>query len=328
MKESTGEGICQDFAKKAQEKCDTAKEGSHYKEDYCALGEALADKVEETDDEEKEQDDDGENKVVEDLDADKAEGDSAMTDDDLDDDLDEELAEEDKKEAGADGAGAEKTSKKKKSADRDGDGVPDDQDAFADDASESKDTDGDGIGDNVDKDIDGDGRDNEVDVFPQDKNEWQDTDHDGIGDNADADSDGDHIPNDKDKFPTDPTEWKDSDGDGVGDNRDAYPYNPNCHSPTEPCDNVEEHGAPKPGSPEDPATLDMDAMRPLPAQGYNEAMQGAPVNHNNYYTWVSDWQDEWPMMAESEKQTMARICKKHSTNVWCHRFRNTDAHFR
>ena len=48
--------------------------------------------------------------------------------------------------------------------DRDGDGVANDQDAFPDDASESKDLDGDGIGDNADTDRDGDGASNADEV--------------------------------------------------------------------------------------------------------------------------------------------------------------------
>ncbi|HHO57321.1 MAG TPA: hypothetical protein ENJ70_02070, partial [Thermoplasmatales archaeon] len=41
--------------------------------------------------------------------------------------------------------------------DRDGDGVPDDQDAFPDDPTEWRDSDGDGVGDNADNDDDNDG---------------------------------------------------------------------------------------------------------------------------------------------------------------------------
>ena len=41
--------------------------------------------------------------------------------------------------------------------DRDGDGVPDNEDAFPDDPKEWKDSDGDGIGDNEDNDDDNDG---------------------------------------------------------------------------------------------------------------------------------------------------------------------------
>jgi len=64
-------------------------------------------------------------------------------------------------------------------ADRDGDGTPDDEDAFPDDAKEWADTDGDGIGDNSDDDIDGDGIPNGKDVFPKDPKETVDTDGDG-----------------------------------------------------------------------------------------------------------------------------------------------------
>ena len=43
------------------------------------------------------------------------------------------------------------------SEDRDGDGYPDDEDAFPDDKNEHLDTDGDGIGNNKDEDDDDDG---------------------------------------------------------------------------------------------------------------------------------------------------------------------------
>ncbi|WP_205859070.1 thrombospondin type 3 repeat-containing protein, partial [Pleionea sediminis] len=124
--------------------------------------------------------------------------------------------------------------------DSDGDGYPDDQDAFPNDPNEWSDLDGDGIGDNSDPDRDGDGVDNSNDVFPNDPNEWSDIDGDGIGDNADPDRDGDGVDNDLDVFPNDPTEAFDLDGDGIGDNsdpdrdgdgvnneQDAFPNNPN-----------------------------------------------------------------------------------------------------
>ena len=57
-------------------------------------------------------------------------------------------------------------------SDADGDGVPDDQDAFPNDPNESVDTDGDGVGDNGD-------------AFPNDANESADTDGDDTGDNGD-----------------------------------------------------------------------------------------------------------------------------------------------
>jgi uncharacterized repeat protein (TIGR01451 family) len=85
-------------------------------------------------------------------------------------------------------------------ADDDGDGFPDETDAFPFDPNEWADSDGDGVGDNGD-------------AFPLDPSEWADSDGDGAGDNADA-------------FPEDPTETVDSDGDGVGDNGDAFPNDP------------------------------------------------------------------------------------------------------
>lgn len=55
--------------------------------------------------------------------------------------------------------------------DSDGDGVPDKDDAFPNDSTETADTDGDGVGDNAD-------------AFPNYKGEITDSDGDGIGDNA------------------------------------------------------------------------------------------------------------------------------------------------
>jgi len=43
-------------------------------------------------------------------------------------------------------------------------------------------------------DNDGDGHPNNSDAFPNNPNEWYDTDHDGIGNNADKDDDNDGIP--------------------------------------------------------------------------------------------------------------------------------------
>ncbi len=124
--------------------------------------------------------------------------------------------------------------------DFDGDKVPDDEDAFPNDPSESSDIDGDGKGDNSDDDIDGDGYFNEDDAFPLDKEEWLDTDGDGDGNNADPDDDNDGVPDGDDDFPLDKTEWVDTDGDGEGNNADpdddndlvpdvddAFPLDPN-----------------------------------------------------------------------------------------------------
>ena len=114
--------------------------------------------------------------------------------------------------------------------DSDGDGVPDDEDAFPNDPNETVDSDGDGVGDNGD-------------AFPNDPNESTDTDGDGVGDNADAfpndpnetaDSDGDGVGDNADDFPNDPNETQDSDGDGVGDNSDYYPNDPTRWQPPIP----------------------------------------------------------------------------------------------
>lgn len=94
---------------------------------------------------------------------------------------------------GSGGSGA--FSGNKQIVDSDGDGVPDDEDAFPNDPTEWDDTDGDGVGDNAD-------------AFPSDPTETVDTDGDGVGDNADA-------------FPSDPSESVDTDGDGTGNNADT-----------------------------------------------------------------------------------------------------------
>lgn len=55
---------------------------------------------------------------------------------------------------------------------KNGDGTPDDEDAFPNNPDEDTDTDGDGTGDNSD-------------AFPDDPTEDSDRDSDGVGDNAD-----------------------------------------------------------------------------------------------------------------------------------------------
>jgi hypothetical protein len=100
--------------------------------------------------------------------------------------------------------------------DDDGDGRPDEDDAFPRNPNEKDDTDGDGQGNNADEDDDGDGRPDVDDDHPTDPTRQdQDTDADGTRDKDD-------------KFPTNPREWADSDNDGVGDNID-----PDDNSPPE-----------------------------------------------------------------------------------------------
>ncbi|WP_446830052.1 reprolysin-like metallopeptidase [Candidatus Foliamicus sp.] len=107
--------------------------------------------------------------------------------------------------------------------DDDGDGVPDAEDAFPLDATESGDSDGDCWGNNADYDDDGDGIADAQDTFPLDPSESLDTDGDGVGNSADTDDDGDGVPDTEDAFPLKGSEWEDSDRDGFGDNTDAFP---------------------------------------------------------------------------------------------------------
>lgn len=82
------------------------------------------------------------------------------------------------------------------------------------------DTDGDGIFDYEDTDDDNDGVPDINDAFPHDASESVDTDSDGIGNNADDDDDNDGYPDANDQFPLSALEHLDTDGDGTGDNAD------------------------------------------------------------------------------------------------------------
>ncbi len=124
-------------------------------------------------------------------------------------------------------------------ADYDGDGVADVDDAFPVDPDETTDTNGDGVGNNADPDDDGDGVVDEEDDLPVNPDETTDSNGDGEGDNADPDDDGDNVADDGDAFPDDPGEAMDSDDDGTGniadtdddndgvaDNDDSSPLDP------------------------------------------------------------------------------------------------------
>jgi hypothetical protein len=89
--------------------------------------------------------------------------------------------------------------------DDDNDGVPDVDDHFPLDSTESVDTDGDGIGDNADE-------------FPLDPAESVDTDGDGTGNNADLDDDGDQLPDSVEvEVGLDPLDASDANADLDGD---------------------------------------------------------------------------------------------------------------
>jgi len=139
--------------------------------------------------------------------------------------------------------------------DRDGDGWPDSNDSFPDDAAEHSDLDSDGIGDVADAcpeepgtsslgsmvgctDSDLDGFADEIDGWPSDPSEWSDLDGDGFSDQENGthsddcptksglssidkrgcpDYDVDGWSNDRDYFDWDPDQWNDTDEDGWGD---------------------------------------------------------------------------------------------------------------
>ena len=134
--------------------------------------------------------------------------------------------------------------------DEDGDGIPDGDDRFIFNPTQTTDSDMDGHGDNQDLNA------TQIDNFTMNPTQWADLDGDGYGDNQDsnatqvdnftmnptqwADLDGDGYGDNQsdgatqvDNFTTNPTQWADSDGDGYGDNQsddatqvDDFPLNP------------------------------------------------------------------------------------------------------
>ena len=141
--------------------------------------------------------------------------------------------------------------------DRDDDGVPDTQDAFPDDPSETKDKDGDGIGNNSDNcrsvrnpdqaNQDGDSAGDACDAFPTDPTETLDTDGDGVGDNTDA-------------FPADPNETTDTDSDGVGDNGDNCPVVSNSDQANQDGDSAGDVCDAFPADPNETTDTDSDGV--------------------------------------------------------------------
>ena len=109
--------------------------------------------------------------------------------------------------------------------DADGDGCPDEEDTFPDDASECSDFDSDGIGDNADLDDDNDGWE-DVEELSCGTDQFDsssypsDVDSDGLCNGLDPDDDNDGYDDSIDDFPEDPTEWSDNDNDEIGDNAD------------------------------------------------------------------------------------------------------------
>ncbi|XOV89502.1 MAG: M12 family metallo-peptidase [Pseudomonadota bacterium] len=83
--------------------------------------------------------------------------------------------------------------------------IADEETTVATRAAVDADTDGDGLVNSIDTDDDNDGVPDVDDAFPLDNSESVDTDGDGTGNNADTDDDGDGVLDVDDAFPLDPT---------------------------------------------------------------------------------------------------------------------------
>ena len=166
--------------------------------------------------------------------------------------------------------------------DNDDDGVPNSEDAFIDDPSETLDTDGDGLGDNYEAanglnlnvaDTDGDGMADGWEVVnglapldPSDKD--LDSDADGASNleefnagtnNSLIDTDGDNVRDGDDAFPTNSRETADSDSDGVGDNSDRFPLDPSETKDSDG-DGVGDNSDDLPNNPDETVDSDSDGV--------------------------------------------------------------------
>ena len=186
------------------------------------------------------------------------------------------------------------------SPDSDGDGYPDDQDAFPNDSTEWADSDGDGVGDNTDAfpndssettDSDGDGVGDNTDAFPNDSSETMDSDGDGVGDNTDPDpydssvtgidADNDGMDDAIDPDPTNP----DTDGDGVQDGSDSNPTDSSVSGVDADSDGVDDAVDPDPNDPNNPnsqglpSAVYISSARPFPygLNGMSYDLVGATV---------------------------------------------------
>lgn len=211
---------------------------------------------------------------------------------------------------------------KKKAEDTDGDGVPDEEDAFPEDPKEHEDSDGDGIGDNSDKDSDNDGVNDDKDAFPHDPKEHLDTDGDGIGDNADPDDDNDGYPDEEDAFPKDPNKHE-ADGAQTEVQNQTAPVEDGAPAGLS-TDNATAPQAPQaPEALEGPAPkLDglfhMDESLGAQEQGFS----GQLVAHDDQETSTRDWIREYgPGAHTASEKELREMCLSNtrSMNWWCYK---------
>lgn len=166
--------------------------------------------------------------------------------------------------------------------DSDGDGVPDSQDAFPLDPTETVDTDQDGTGDVADLDDDNDGNSDGIDPAP-------------TGDQPDSDGDG--VPDSQDAFPLDPTETVDTDGDGIGDfadpdddndgNSDGIDPYPKGNDPDRDGDGVIDAADFFPDNPAESKDTDRDGIgdnedQDDDADGFNDTIDAFPLNQREW----------------------------------------------
>ena len=171
--------------------------------------------------------------------------------------------------------------------DSDGDGVPDSEDAFPNDPTESKDSDGDGVGDNAD-------------AFPNDPK----------CSTVDAVACGGNV-----FRPASPSPALAPSPAPAPSPRQApspaVSSAPPASSPS-PGSTQESDAAPAPAAP-----TGMDKkLRQMPLQGYNEYGLGN-TSHVDMESHTADWQRERPATEETEEEATARICRDHPEHEWC-----------
>lgn len=167
------------------------------------------------------------------------------------------------------------------------------------------DNDLDGVGNAQDPDDDNDDVPDTEDAFPFDNTESEDTDEDGIGNNADLDDDNDGIADTDDELPEDATESSDSDGDGIGNNTDLDDDNDGlsdeaelgADDPTNPTDADSDDDGVNDGpgtDSENPTTVDAFPNDPTETADWDEDEEGDNADEDDDNDGVNDDEDPFP----------------------------------